>query len=263
MNFEIIPAIEATMAEVEAWLDAEEAAYQVGRAAWADDGFEGDGPTRGFRCNWDSTKRVWREGGGGIDILVVDGKAIGFQGLSLFEIRSEFRRKGYGRILAEHMVAAAFEEGLSIIEIGIAPPTAEPFWREMGFSILPERQGPGGGIFAYLVLERRFDLGDGARVPYRVSFYTADERYSSNGKPFRVFSGLGESLPDGTVQLPERAYCFDPADDWAMDQFVRIEIAGKELHLGKVKYGCEFGVQRDAGYNYFVDRVLLGSSSKG
>jgi len=51
MNFEIIPATEATMAEVEAWRDAEEAAYQAGRAAWADNGFEGDGPTHRFRCN--------------------------------------------------------------------------------------------------------------------------------------------------------------------------------------------------------------------
>jgi len=122
--------------------------------------------------------------------------------------------------------------------------------------------GPGGGIFAYLVLERRFDLVDGARVRYRVSFYTADERYSTNGKPFREFSGLGERMPDGAVQLPERAYCFDPADDWAMDQFIRIEIDGNELHLGKVKYGSEFGVERDADYTYFVDRVVAGKSSE-
>ena len=108
MTYEIVPATEALLVEVEGWLDAEEAAHQTGEAAYVANGYEGDVPPRGFRVNWDTTKGRWREGGG-IDILLVDGDAVGFQGHGIFEIRPDLRRKGYGRILAEFMIARAYE----------------------------------------------------------------------------------------------------------------------------------------------------------
>ncbi len=93
MTYEIIPATEALLAEVEVWLDVEEAAHKAGEAAYVANGYKGDVPARGFRCNWDTTKKLWRERGG-IDILIVDGEAVGFQGHGIFEIRPDLRRKG-------------------------------------------------------------------------------------------------------------------------------------------------------------------------
>ena len=250
------------MTEIEAWLDAEEAAHKAGMAAWKAGGAFGDYddiPARGFRCNWDNTKKLWREHSGGIDILVVDGEAIGFQGFSIFEIRPDLRGKGYGRILAEFMISRAFEDGWSLLEIGIAPDTAIPFWERMGFTLVPDRQDNGGGIFAYKILPRKFDLGGGGRVPFLVEFFTEEEKYGSDGRPFSTFSGFGERLADGGIQLPERAYCFQPLEDVGGNAFVRIEIDGRELHFDKLKRESSrvVGLECDPGYTYFLDRICV------
>lgn len=70
MTHEILPADERLLAEVEAWLDAEEVAYEAAFEAWEANDYEGDAPVRGFRCNWDSAKRAWREGYSKIHVLV-------------------------------------------------------------------------------------------------------------------------------------------------------------------------------------------------
>lgn len=257
MAHEIIPATDAIIAEVEAWLDTEEEAHKARQSAWETNGYEGDVPLRGFRCNWDKTKELWREQSGGIDVLIVDGEAVGFQGFGIFEIRPDLRRQGHGQILAEFMIRRAYDEGWTIFEIGIAPSAAEPFWEAMGFTLVPERPDRGGGTFAYKILPRRFDLGDGERVPFVVKFYTPDERYGQNPMPISTFSGLGERLVDGAIQLPERAYCFDPEEDASLNWFVRIEIDGIEVHLDKLKRESSkaVGLECDGGYTYFVDRI--------
>lgn len=159
MAYQILPADEALLAEIEAWLDAEETNYQRASKDWEDADCEGDHPIRGFRCNWDSAKRGWREGRSKIHVLCVNGKAIGFlDGTDILEINPDHRGNGYGRILAGFMIQSAWEEGRSVIEIEIAPPSAEPFWQHMGFSVAGERQGYGGGNFAYKILPRTFRL---------------------------------------------------------------------------------------------------------
>src|SRR3546814_9735580 len=55
--------------------------------------------------------------------------------------------------------------------------SAQPFWEAMGFTIVPERRDSGAGTFVYKILPRRFELGDGERVPFVVEFYTPVERY--------------------------------------------------------------------------------------
>lgn len=257
MTYEIVPATETLLAEVESWLDAEEAIYKAGETAFMSKGFTGEVPPRGFRCNWDTTKRLWREREGGIDILVVDGEAVGFQGHGIFEIRPDLRRKGYGRILAEFMIARACDEGWSVFEIGIAPWTAEPFWQSMGFTIVPDRPDRGAGTFAYRILPRSFALGSGERVPYLIEFFTTEERYASAPRPFATFSGLGERLVDGMIQLPQRAYCFAPLEEVSLNDFVRVEVDGEEVHFDKLKRDSSvaIGLQRDGGYTYFVERI--------
>lgn len=260
MAYQIVPATEATMAEIETWLDAEEAVYQTAHKAWEAGGYDDDIPVppRGFRCNWDSVKRSWREGRVRVDILVVDDQAVGFlDGTDILEIRPDLRRAGYGRVLADFMVKLAYDEGRSVVEIEIAPPTAEPFWKRMGFTSVPDRQGSGGGIYAYKILPRTFRLAEGERVPFSVAFYSEEERHKDDPKPLAQFSGLGERLSDGTVQLPERASCFHPTDNGHGDYFVRIEIEGRLLHFDKAKreMSKRYGVECDKGFTYFLDRI--------
>lgn len=257
MSYQILTATETTLAEIEVWLDEEEALHKDAEVKWVSNGYVGEIPPRGFRCNWDKTKDRWREQGGGIDVLIVDGQAIGFQGFGIFEIRPDMRRKGYGRVLAEHMLNHAFDEGRTIMEISIAPITAQPFWHAMGFTLVQERPDWGGGTFAYKKFPRSFDLGNGDKVPFLVEFYAPKAKYDEHPTPFSTFAGFGERLADGTIQLPERAYCFDPLADANGNWFVRIEVDGTELHFDKLKRDRSklYGVSHDAGYTYFVDRI--------
>jgi len=258
MTHEILPADERLLAEVEAWLDAEEVAYEAAFEAWEANDYEGDAPVRGFRCNWDSAKRAWREGYSKIHVLVVDDRAVGFlDGTDILEIRPGFRANGYGRLLADFMVKSARDEGRSVVKIEIAPASAEPFWRRMGFTPMDDRPSSGGGTFAFKVLPRTFSLGDGERVPYTISLFTQKERYKDDPKPFAQFDGLGEQLPDERIQLPERAFCFNPEDDQHVDYFVKIELDGRLVHFDKAKYeeSTSFGVERDPGYDFYIERI--------
>ncbi|WP_292437218.1 GNAT family N-acetyltransferase [Mesorhizobium sp.] len=263
MEYEIVPATEATMAEVEAWLDVEESIYKTAIEALEAEGYVGDEPPRGFRCNWDSVKRTWSEGNARVDILMVEGHAVGFlDGTDILEIRPDLRREGYGRLLADFMVDVAHNEGRSVLEIEIAPWTVEPFWKRMGFTVVPDRRGSGGGIYAYRILHKVYSFSDGERVSFSIQFYSEHERYRENPKPFSRFSGMGERLSDGSVQLPERAFCFEPIHSQHGDYFVSIELGGETIHFDKVKYETSKakGIRLDAGYTYFIDRITPQSS---
>lgn len=224
MTYRIVPADLNLLAEIEIWLDEEEAGYQRASEAWEEADYEGKHPVRGFRCNWDSAKKGWREGQAKIHVLIVDGEAIGFlDGTDILQIRPDCRGKGYGRILAEFMLQSARVDGRSVVEIEIAPSSAEPFWRRMGFTLIERRhESIGGGTHAYLTLPRLIELGDGNRVDYAISFFTETARYSADPKPFSEFRGVGERLADGRIQLPERAYCYNPSDRQHVDYFVKI-----------------------------------------
>jgi GNAT superfamily N-acetyltransferase len=258
MIHRIVEADDALIAEIELWLDVEEAAFNTALERWEESDYEGERPVRGFRCNWDSAKRWREEGHTPMSVLVVDGVAAGFlAGTDILEIKPDLRGNGYGRLLAEYMVERARSEGRSVVHITVAPSSAEPFWRRMGFTLVENRNTYGNGTFAYKVLPKTFELGDGARVDYAISFFTQKDRYSENPKPFARFAGAGERLSDGRIQLPERAFCFNPVDDQHVDYFVKIELEGRVVHFDKAKYESSkaFGCFLDPGYDYFVDRI--------
>lgn len=255
LDYRIEPVDERRMAEIEAWLDAEQAAYD----AWEAGDCEGASPGRGFRCNWDAVKNYWRAGDSEVFVLLVQDEAVGFlDGNDILEIRPDMRRHGFGRVLAEFMLERGYEQGRSVIEIDIAPRSAQKFWQEgMGFTVLPERRGSAGGLYAYKVLPRAFGLGCGTRIPFSVSFYTEEQRYQSPPHPFRRFVGDGEELTDGSVQLPERAYCFYPESHQHGDYFVEVDLSGRTLISDKAKRpACSLlGVARDVGGIFYVDRI--------
>jgi GNAT superfamily N-acetyltransferase len=259
MTVEILPATEATMDAVEAWLQAEEDAYQKAEAAWERHGYDGERQVRGFRCNWNGTRRRWVDGTTTVDVLMVDGEPVGFvDGKDILEVRPDLRRHGYGRLLAQFMIDRFRDEDRSVLEIEIAPRSAEPFWRRMGFTVVPDRSGPGGGIYAYLLFDRPYRLSPTADAEVSIEFFTEEERYSDEPAPFASYVGLGERLADGSVQLARRAVCFDQDHEGHHDYFVRIRVDGREILFDKVKYpeSRSLGVAMDAGYTYYVDRIM-------
>jgi hypothetical protein len=127
----------------------------------------------------------------------------------------------------------------------------------MRFTADLKRPGNGGGIYAFKRLIRRFELGGGPRVPYRVAFHPPSRDWDKATPPFQVFDGMGEMLPDGSIRLPERAYCFDDTQSTSVDCVVRIEVSGERVFEDKVKrpMARDFGLHLDSGNTYFLDVI--------
>ncbi len=256
MNRAIVPATDALVAEIELWLDAEEAAYQAAEAAWLIARFDSPKPVRGFRCNWDSIKRGWREGLLPLDVLMVDGKPLGFlYGADFAEIHPDHRGRGLGVLLSDFMLKRAYDEGYSILEIEIAPPTAEPFWLRQGFILLDDAIHFRNGLHAYSPIARTFSLSDGPRVSVEVEFYD-EETVSHGANPFVRFEGDGERLADGAIQLPERVHGYSPLLRNNTENHIRITVGGEEVYFGRSKYGSRHGASRDLAGNHYIDRIL-------
>ncbi|MFJ6326112.1 MULTISPECIES: GNAT family N-acetyltransferase [Hyphomicrobiales] len=259
MDYQIDVADDVRMAEIEAWLDAEQVAYDIAARKWNESDWQEPHPVEGFRCNWDSVKRAWQEGSSTIHVLIVNDAAVGFlDGTNILEIRPDVRDKGYGRILAGFMEGCARAEGRSVLEIEIAPRSAKPFWKRMGF-IPVEESRVVNGLYAFKVLQRNFALGRGDRVPYSISFFEQEERFKENPTPLSEHVGEGERLPDGTIQLPERVFCFNPLNPRYIDYFVKVEVHGAEILYDKAKYpeSKKIGVECDLGGIFFIERIDL------
>ena len=258
MTHAIVSASEALVAEIEVWLDAEEANFKVAEGIWMEAAFESPKPSRGFRCNWDTVKESWREGRTPLDVLVQDGVPVGFLfGTDIVEIHPDHRGRSLGVLLSDFMLRRVFEEGYSILEIEIAPRTAEPFWLRQGFSLLNDEIHFRNGLHAYKAIPRIFALGDGPRVEVLIAFH--DEKTARyGGEPLTIFEGEGERLPGGDIQLPERVHGYSPMLRENTDNHIRIVASGEEIYFGRSKYGKAYGAGRDPGGNHYIDRILPG-----
>lgn len=258
MTYAILPASDDLVEEIEVWLDAEEAIYIKAEAAWSKASFDGPKPTRGFRCNWDLVKKSWREASTPLDVLLKDSKAIGFLfGTDILEIHPEYRGQSLGVLLSDYMLRRASEEGYCVLEIEIAPHTAEPFWLRQGFELLDDEVHFRNGLHAFKTIPRAFSLGAGTRVPVQIMFH--DEKAAYNGgEPFSTFEGEGERLADGSIQLPERVQGYSPLLRVNTDNHIRIVIDGNEIYSGRSKYGQVHGTKRDPAGHHYIDRVLPG-----
>ena len=258
MKYAIFPATEDLVEEIEVWLDAEEAIYKQAEAAWSKAPFDGPKPTRSIRCNWDLVKKSWGEGCTPLDVLVEDGKAIGFLfGSDILEIRPEHRGRSLGILLSDYMLRRAAKENYCVLEIEIAPHTAQPFWLRQGFTLLDDDIHFRNGLHAFIVIPRTFSLGAGPRVSVQIMFYDENTFYRS-GEPFNTFEGAGERLNDDSIQLPERVHGYSPLLQSNIDNHIRILINGRETYAGRSKYGERYGTKRDPGGNHYIDRVIPG-----
>ena len=257
MTVEIVPATEELVAEIEIWLDAEEAEYDRQYREWEAADYEGEICVRGFRCNWDSVKRGWRAGRSSLDVLVKDSRAIGFlDGYDILEVHPLQRGKGYGRILADFMVQKAWDDGRSVVEIEIAPPSALKFWESMGFTAVHGRRGNGSGIYAYKIMPRPLGVPNGHQASYAVEFYTPDAKYSG-GAPFLTYAGTGSVAGEGSIDLPERVFCFSAAICDTYDCFAKVKVGDEIVFFDKVKRreATDVGFKTDHGYVYYIEKI--------
>ncbi|WP_417233030.1 GNAT family N-acetyltransferase [Brevundimonas sp.] len=259
MKNRIVTATSQHMALVEAWLAAEDAAYREALDAVVNRRLNVEIPDQGFLCNWHLVVSSHARDPHNVHVLLEDELPVGFvDRLDILEVRPDRRGLGYGRKLAAFMEQWAGERGWAVAQIEIAPPSAIPFWEAMGFTRVPNRTGGGGGQYAYKHLPPRpIALGDGPRVTYEVAFYPEQRDWDPTTPASHTFSGDGELLPDGTIQLPERAYCFAPGEAETHDRVVSIVVGGKRLFEDKVKRAeaTAFGVLRDDGGLYGIERI--------
>lgn len=256
MTTAIVAATPELVAEIEEWLDVEEAAYQKAKAAWEANHYEGDIPPRGFRCNWDTAKRVWTEGRSKLDVMLVDGKAVGFlSDYDILEIHPDYRGRGLGMLFSDFMLRRAREEGYSVLGIEIAPASAEPFWVGQGFVLDDDKIHFRNGLYAHMILERKFDLGNGPRVPVLIEFYD-EQTIRRDVPPFVTFEGEGERLIDGSIQLPERVHGFNPNLRNNGENHIRIVVDGEDIYFGRSKYEQQYGQTKDPVGNHYIDRIV-------
>jgi len=231
-NIRVVPATPEALAKIKAWLEVEDTVHRetldAQEAHWDP---KVELPTKGFLCNWNLVEKTFETDPGAVQVLLEGDEPVGFiDGLDIMEVRPDLRGRGYGRRLAEFMLDWATRRGYSVAQIEIAPDDAIPFWRRMGFTVAnASRSGPSGGVPAYKILDHRFELGEGPRIPYSVAFYSQARDYDPTVKPFVVFQGEGERLEDGSVQLPQRAFSFreaDPDPTPAFQSFLRRMASG-------------------------------------
>lgn len=238
---EIVPPTPELLDQIELWLQEEEREYNGG-----------DRETRGFLCNWSPAR--WEDGS--VHVLVVDGQPLGFLvGVDILEIHPDHRGRGYGKLLADFMLKRAFDQDYAVVEIQIAPESAEPFWvKGMGFIADYDDRRYRNGLYAAKVLPRLFSLGDGERVPVIIEFFNEKKRYASEA-PFLTWVGEGERLPDGSIQLPERVVGYDHTSASNIENHIRIVVGGQEVYFHRSKYGKDHGTKRDPGCEHFIDRI--------
>lgn len=98
----------------------------------------------GFYCNWKQITGSFSENE--LAVILLDGQVIGFMtwllsekvaNLQIGEIRPGFRKKGYGRILMEAVLAKMKQKGCMVAYLHCQPATAEKAWRKIGFKRYP------------------------------------------------------------------------------------------------------------------------------
>lgn len=94
----------------------------------------------GFYCNRSIIRDSFRKSE--MKCVIVDRVVVGFAIFSLntshskidiFEIRSRYRRKGYGKKFASYLIDMLFTQGAKCIFIECSPRASEKFWRGLGF----------------------------------------------------------------------------------------------------------------------------------
>jgi len=94
----------------------------------------------GFYCNWNCITRSFEYG----ELFVLPATRLGHsivgficmgdEGPDIVEVQPSKRGMGYGRQIAEWMIARAKRRGKRLIELQCAPFTSLPFWEAMGFT---------------------------------------------------------------------------------------------------------------------------------
>ena len=107
------------------------------------------GGRSGFYYNRSIIRRVARDSE--MLVLLLGRRVIGFAifnhcGIDIFSIRSKYRRQGYGRSFAEHVIGNLFSSGSTELNVDCVPQESQHFWRSLGFVDQDEKYQSWGSV---------------------------------------------------------------------------------------------------------------------
>lgn len=99
----------------------------------------------GFYCNWPLIRQSHSRNQ--MAIVEVESNAIGFViwyetgrfgSIELIVIRASHRKKGYGRLLIEHLYKYFLNKNIYVVKLLCSPPSTEKIWKKLGYTCFPD-----------------------------------------------------------------------------------------------------------------------------
>ncbi len=180
-------------------------------------------------------------------------------GIDLVAVDHEVRRQGFGRELVRLSVERARTRELNVLEVDCISEASASFVNSLGFTVMPELIGLGGGMFAYLELPHNITLPDACLLNYQIDFCNPARDYDETVKPFRSYSGLGALVDERFLHIPKRAVCYHPRIRDLPDCIMIVRVDGQLVFEDKVKRSEaeRLGVLRDLGGNFYIEVINL------
>jgi GNAT superfamily N-acetyltransferase len=233
-KYEIRTSTTADLAFIESWLRCE---------------YMREGSGQGFWCNFDLIRKGHQDGSLLVLAEPVSDHAMGLSlgQFSIFEIHPNYRKRGLGRQLAEHIMRKADENGIIGLKIQCSPRSSIQFWQKLGFTIVRDEDS---NVFAARLFPRSFPLSTDAYV-VNVDIQILD----ASDKPTIVqpFSTRAAKTNVGEFALEQRLAIFSESGD------LRIRLCVEDAMVEeKVKYLPRYGFTYEWPFAWAA-KVVLGN----
>lgn len=194
-------------------------------------------------------------------VLLVEDKAVGFWAghfdtNSVMEIHRDFRKHGYGRLLAEDWMKGAEAAGICVLKIECSPRSSIPFWKKLGF--LPLNAFDEFEDDYFRVFERDLQPPkEGSAVKVILEWHNEEALWGNDVIPLKreEFSGVKKGKK---VYLPRRFICFSPQQP-SGDTVLRITIDNVLRYSAKAKreQARQLGLKQAPCYTPYIDEISL------
>lgn len=172
------------------------------------------------------------------------------------ETRPDQRGKGYGRVLAQWGIDRARTADIVVIEGECSPPTSLGFWKTVGFQEMRPRYG--SNPWVYLTLPKPLSVPPGEPVEVLIRVFDQDHLYYDDAPIASEHRPPAARDADGVIHLAERVVIYVPDMPMGHDVSLEIVVNGERLFFDKAKRSeaAAIGVKRDAGYEFYIDRIF-------
>lgn len=218
-NGKVRPATDADIKHIEAWLPT-------------------DRSIETLAMNWNITLKMFKKGAVSVWEDGISNQPVAYcwgslnSDSSILEVHPEYRGLGIGRAMANFMIEEAISANDPLLEIEIAPISAELFWQKMGF----QTRWEGYRCIGRRVLELRQPLTDGISRSVTVEFLPENALWSTKSVPvaLETHNVIGRETFDGKITLEKCVAHFYLPD--GADLVIDVMVDGRSRYRGKAKY---------------------------